>query len=140
MTNAVATAMTIVTDLFGGRTDWQRALRHRLSMPVAIARGIGENAAVGWWYAKGWARAISRPLPATVPEGHGASGRSGLRPSGISTIDGVTCRVSTICPHMGAALSWNDGELSWDCPAHGSRFAPDGAVLEGPAKRPLRPL
>jgi glycine/D-amino acid oxidase-like deaminating enzyme/nitrite reductase/ring-hydroxylating ferredoxin subunit len=138
MTNAVATAMTIVADLFGGHTDWQRTLRHRATLPIAFAHGVGENAAVGWWYARSWARSLSRPLPQTVADGTGAVGRTGLRPTGISTIDGVTCRVSGICTHLGAALSWNDGERSWDCPAHGSRFAPDGAVLEGPAKHPLR--
>jgi Rieske Fe-S protein len=34
-------------------------------------------------------------------------------------------------------LNWNDAECSWDCPLHGSRFAPDGTVLEGPATRDL---
>jgi nitrite reductase/ring-hydroxylating ferredoxin subunit len=138
MTNAVATAQTMVADLLGEHEPWMLALRHRITTPRALASGIGENAAVAWWYAKGYARTLSRPLPAEPPvEGEGATGRRGIRPAGVSTVDGATCAVSTVCPHMFAALSWNDGERSWDCPAHGSRFAPDGTRLEGPAKRDL---
>ncbi|MGE5518712.1 MAG: FAD-dependent oxidoreductase [Candidatus Dadabacteria bacterium] len=40
---------------------------------------------------------------------------------------------SAICPHMGCVVSWNEAESSWDCPCHGSRFAIDGTLLEGPA-------
>lgn len=41
------------------------------------------------------------------------------------------------CTHLGGPLRWNTQEESWDCPLHGSRFAPDGQVLEGPAVCPL---
>ncbi len=37
------------------------------------------------------------------------------------------------CPHMGCALKYNALEHTWDCPCHGSRFAEDGTVLDGPA-------
>ncbi|MDP9027524.1 MAG: Rieske 2Fe-2S domain-containing protein, partial [Actinomycetota bacterium] len=50
---------------------------------------------------------------------------------------GVTTELCAVCPHLGAVVTWNDFERSWDCPAHGSRFAPDGRVLEGPATRGL---
>jgi glycine/D-amino acid oxidase-like deaminating enzyme/nitrite reductase/ring-hydroxylating ferredoxin subunit len=40
---------------------------------------------------------------------------------------------SAICPHMGCVVSWNEAEGTWDCPCHGSRFAIDGTLLEGPA-------
>jgi Rieske Fe-S protein len=48
--------------------------------------------------------------------------------------------VTAVCTHLGGTLRWNDAERSWDCPLHGSRFGPDGQVLEGPATKPLRRL
>ncbi len=67
-------------------------------------------------------------------------GRVGLRPAGYRDSDGESCRVSLVCPHLGATLAWNDAENSWDCPLHGSRFSADGSVLEGPATRDLDKL
>ena len=141
MTNGIATALTIVNDLLGEDTDWQKTLHHRVTMPAAIGRGIGENAAVAWWYAKGYAWALTTAVPAAPPgEGESVVGRVGLRPTAVSTVDGATCAVSAMCGHLGAVVTWNDQERSWDCPAHGSRFTPDGTVIEGPARRGLRRL
>ncbi|QGG94248.1 FAD-dependent oxidoreductase [Actinomarinicola tropica] len=47
-------------------------------------------------------------------------------------------RTGPTCTHLGCALRWNGAEGSWDCPCHGSRFAADGQVLDGPAVRALR--
>jgi len=141
MTNGVAAALTLHADITGGRAPWQKVLRRRVTTPRAIATGIGENLAVASWYAKGWAGALTRGVPTEPPgEGSGVVGSRGIHPVAISTVDGATCAVSGVCSHLGAVLTWNDGENSWDCPAHGSRFSARGAVLEGPATADLRLL
>lgn len=138
LTNGVAAAMTIVADLLGGGTDWQRALHRRVTLPQAIAAGIAWNAATAAWYAKGWLGALAEPLGDRVPpDGGGIVGRRGVIPTGRAVVDGELHEVCAVCPHLGAVLTWNDLERSWDCPAHGSRFEPTGEVLDGPATRGL---
>ncbi|MFD0634595.1 Rieske 2Fe-2S domain-containing protein [Catenulispora yoronensis] len=45
---------------------------------------------------------------------------------------GILHLVSAVCSHLGGTVGFNDVEKTWECPCHGSRFAPDGAVLQGP--------
>src|SRR5205823_788701 len=49
------------------------------------------------------------------------------------TESGELYAVSPICTHLKCVVHWNRAEKSWDCPCHGSRFQPDGSVIEGPA-------
>ena len=44
---------------------------------------------------------------------------------------------SASCTHLGCVVHWNSTEQCWDCPCHGSQFAPDGTALNGPAVTPL---
>ena len=67
--------------------------------------------------------------------------RSGVGRTGVyRDFDGGLHAVSLRCTHLGCLVRFNAAETSWDCPCHGSRFDVDGAVLEGPAVRPLRRL
>ena len=43
--------------------------------------------------------------------------------------------VTTKCPHLGCKLEWNQNELTWDCPCHGSRFDYHGRMINNPAMR-----
>ena len=51
--------------------------------------------------------------------------------------NGTLHSVSPVCTHLACDVAWNRAEQSWDCPCHGSRFSPDGAVINGPAVSPL---
>jgi glycine/D-amino acid oxidase-like deaminating enzyme/nitrite reductase/ring-hydroxylating ferredoxin subunit len=52
--------------------------------------------------------------------------------------DNVLTILDITCTHMGCTLGWNSAEKTWDCPCHGGRFAPDGRLLEGAPKNPLK--
>ncbi len=45
--------------------------------------------------------------------------------------------LSAECTHLGCIVAWNAPRREFDCPCHGSVFTADGAVLKGPAARPL---
>lgn len=76
-----------------------------------------------------------------IEPGQGAVLKSGVWPVAVFRDEsGVLHRRSAICPHLKCVVRWNPGERSWDCPCHGSRFAVDGTVLNGPATQPLAPM
>ncbi|MEO1211818.1 MAG: cytochrome b6-f complex iron-sulfur subunit [Cyanobacteria bacterium J06638_20] len=42
------------------------------------------------------------------------------------------------CTHLGCTFPWNPVDQQFQCPCHGSRYTPDGAVVRGPANLPLK--
>ncbi len=69
-----------------------------------------------------------------IPSGSGAIIREGLKKYAVYRDEqGNAHCYSAICPHLGCVVKWNQGEKSWDCPCHGSRFNVEGKVLNGPA-------
>lgn len=137
MTNGVAAALALSARILGGRMDWAQAFAswspHELS---GVTTAMQANFKVGLQMAKGWAAPMMTPS-VDPTEGNGVVNGPPWRMRATSVVDGDQRTVSPVCPHLGGIVEWNNSDLAWECPLHGSRFAPDGSLLEGPATRGL---
>jgi glycine/D-amino acid oxidase-like deaminating enzyme/nitrite reductase/ring-hydroxylating ferredoxin subunit len=129
----------IIGDLIAGRENpWA----DRFDPSRIGVRGLPKlaemNARVGAHFVGDRAMPALRSTASALPAGEGRVLRDGLGKTGVFRADdGSLHAVSLRCTHLGCLLRFNRAERSWDCPCHGSRFDVDGAVLEGPATRPL---
>jgi glycine/D-amino acid oxidase-like deaminating enzyme len=139
MTNGAAAALALSSRILGGRMDWSQAFaswsRHELS---GLRTAAQANLEVGFNLTRGWITPAIRTgnrSPA-ADEGGVVSGPP-WHLEARCRVDGREHTVSPVCTHIGGIVNWNDADKAWECPLHGSRFAPDGTLLEGPATRDL---
>ncbi len=135
MTGGTAAAM-LLTELAQGRDhEWAPLFNpNRFKPRASAATLVQENAQVGFRmvYDRVTKRG-DRPLGDLAP-GEGDIVSLGKdKVAGFRDDDGRLFAVSSRCTHLGCQVNWNAAERSWDCPCHGSRFGPDGRVLQGPA-------
>jgi len=45
--------------------------------------------------------------------------------------------LNAICTHLGCVVPWYPEGNKFQCPCHGSQYAPDGHVIRGPAPLPF---
>jgi glycine/D-amino acid oxidase-like deaminating enzyme/nitrite reductase/ring-hydroxylating ferredoxin subunit len=141
MTHTTIAGM-LITDLIAGRANpWQQLYeptRKSLSA-TAIKEWAEENVDVGIQYVDLIPGAgTDASDTAEIAPGSGAVlQRGAAKVAAYRHVDGTVIERSAFCTHLGCVVHWNSLERSWDCPCHGSRFAPDGEVLNGPAIMPL---
>jgi glycine/D-amino acid oxidase-like deaminating enzyme/nitrite reductase/ring-hydroxylating ferredoxin subunit len=140
MTNGTAAAMIIVGELAGQRHPWAAAFNaQRLTVTASARSFIEENAKVGWHFVADRVRLPGRAAVDELEDGDGAVVRVDGSALAVSRQGDRVRAVSAVCTHLGCHVAWNRAEQSWDCPCHGSRFDPGGAVIQGPATRDLKP-
>lgn len=59
----------------------------------------------------------------------------------VRATEGAPIRAfSTVCPHLGCGIDWNEKTGNFDCPCHNSSFDLHGRCLSGPSPRGLDEL
>jgi glycine/D-amino acid oxidase-like deaminating enzyme/nitrite reductase/ring-hydroxylating ferredoxin subunit len=139
ITNGTAAALILARLVQGDTHPWASLFNpSRLNLRAAAPTLVKETAEVGGHFVGDRVKHRgTRPIEELAPGEGDIVSHDGEKVAGYRDGDGKLLAVSTRCTHLGCQVNWNTAERSWDCPCHGSRFAPDGEVLHGPAVRPL---
>ncbi|MBA3301573.1 MAG: FAD-dependent oxidoreductase [Thermoleophilaceae bacterium] len=138
LTNGVAAAVMLADRIQERENPWASTFDSSRLKPSADL--VKENADVGVQMTKGHLSPADTRSLDDVGAGEGAIVRVGREKLAVHRdAGGGLHAVSAVCTHLYCQVAWNTAERSWDCPCHGSRFDPDGRVLEGPAVKDLAP-
>jgi glycine/D-amino acid oxidase-like deaminating enzyme/nitrite reductase/ring-hydroxylating ferredoxin subunit len=137
ITNGVVASLLISAQICDGSSPWEDVYDPGRRMTKKAAGFLSENLTVLKNFAEyvtaGEIKSIERLKPR-----QGGVFRSGLKKiAACRDAKGRLHLHSAACTHMGCVVHWNSLEQCWDCPCHGSHFAPDGSPLNGPAVAPL---
>ena len=139
MSNGTAAALLFRDMILGKENTFQKLYTpSRFYANPSFKNFLVENANVVGQLIKG-----KLDSPKTNPEdlsnGEGAViTMDGHRKGAYKDDEGKLHIVDTTCTHIGCEVEWNNGDRTWDCPCHGSRFSFTGEVIEGPAEKPLQ--
>jgi glycine/D-amino acid oxidase-like deaminating enzyme/nitrite reductase/ring-hydroxylating ferredoxin subunit len=142
MTNGTAAGRILADYVLDRENPWADVFHPTRLNPKASARSLLDHSAEAATHMIG-DRLASRPSPELATLGRDEAKVFDGEDEPIAAYrdtDGELHTVSAVCPHMGCLVAWNDGERSWDCPCHGSRFGVEGDVLDTPAAETLEQI
>ena len=140
ITHGVVGSLLLADLITTGKSDWAGFYDPARQTASAVQNFISENVTA----VKNFAEYVAPGELSSFEElepGRGAIIREGLnKVAAYRDEKGKVHRLSAKCTHAGCHVHWNSAEQCWDCPCHGSHFATDGSVLNGPAISPLEKL
>jgi len=140
MTNGAVAGMMIADLLTSGSSPWSELYDPSRKIGSNIGTFISENITPLFNFAE-YLSADDIATVGKLKAGEGRVVRSGTNKiAACRDKDGELHLHSASCTHLGCVVHWNSLEQCWDCPCHGSQFAPDGTALNGPAVTALAKL
>jgi glycine/D-amino acid oxidase-like deaminating enzyme/nitrite reductase/ring-hydroxylating ferredoxin subunit len=133
MTNGVVASLLIRDLIIAGSSPWTELYDPNRIIPKSIGEYVSENLTPLANFAE-YLTAGGLSSAESLTPGEGRIFRSGTKK--VAACRDKTGRLhvrSASCTHLGCIVHWNSAEQCWDCPCHGSQFAPDGTALNGPA-------
>jgi glycine/D-amino acid oxidase-like deaminating enzyme/nitrite reductase/ring-hydroxylating ferredoxin subunit len=137
LTNGTVGGMLIGDLIMTGSHRWEEIYSPRRFTLKATGDYVRDGVKTGRHMLEKWMPGELSSETAIAP-GHGAVLREGDQL--IATYrdeSGAITRRSAVCTHAGCIVHWDSSAKIWACPCHGSRFHPDGGVINGPASAPL---
>jgi glycine/D-amino acid oxidase-like deaminating enzyme/nitrite reductase/ring-hydroxylating ferredoxin subunit len=139
MTNGTAAATMIADSILGRENPWLELFdSKRLPPRSALTKFVKENASAGFHFFADRVRAGDASSADDLRPGEGAIVGRVRKTAVYRDDDGTVHELSPVCQHLWCLVDWNPAERTWDCPCHGSRYAADGRVLEGPTTADLK--
>jgi glycine/D-amino acid oxidase-like deaminating enzyme/nitrite reductase/ring-hydroxylating ferredoxin subunit len=137
LTHGVVAGLLLADVTRGRSSKWTPVYDPPRKTVGAIGRYVSDNMSVAknllGYLSPGEIAAAQR-----LKAGSGAILRDGLTKLAVCRDRAGRLHVrSASCTHVGCLIHWNSFEQCWDCPCHGSHFAPDGEALNAPAILPL---
>ncbi|MGN7808674.1 FAD-dependent oxidoreductase [Flavobacterium sp. KACC 22758] len=137
MTHATIGAMIITDQILGIKNKWEDLYNPSRITFKAFGDFIKEAGNMASQYLD-WITASDLNNTADLKAGDGGILTIGLKKVAVyRDYDNTLQAFSAVCPHLGCIVKWNSDEKTFDCPCHGSRFAADGTVTNGPATSDL---
>ena len=140
LTWGTVAARLVAAELLGHKAAFADLVRPNRLSPIKGGKNIvEENVAVVKQLVKDYlTKPQNEKLASLAPGDSAIVDAEGETFAAYRAPGGELFAVSPVCTHLGCKVHWNSVETSWDCPCHGSRFRPDGTVIEGPAIHALK--